>query len=230
MDTKWPDLVNEFCFTKPICREAPGERVSVAYGKRSEKFIRQFSIKDIHKLFKLKYPDFDYKLSTFHKLIPKNLVKPSMRDVKQNICRLHENVKRSVKAFNRFAKKNKLMNLALPSSTLDICLQFICNPNIADADKNRNPLNWHPECTKRDCTNCKGSQWFVDLAKTIEDDENLEKKDITYSQWVMEREAKQTRQVLRQQKTNILSFINTVLFKALWEKKFPEHLCKAWNQ
>ena len=79
MDTKWPALVNEFCFTKLICREAPGESVSVAYGKRSEKFIRQFSIKDIHKLFKLKYPDFDYKL------IPKNLVKPSMRDMKQNM-------------------------------------------------------------------------------------------------------------------------------------------------
>ena len=28
MDTKWPALVNEFCFTKPICREAPGECVS----------------------------------------------------------------------------------------------------------------------------------------------------------------------------------------------------------
>ena len=181
--------------------------MSVAYGKRSEKF-RQFSIKDIHKLFKLKYPDFDYKLSTFHKLIPKNLVK-------QNICPLHENVKRNVKAFNRFAKKNKLIHLALPSSTLYICRQFICNPNIADADKNKNPLNWHHECTKGDCNNCKGSQWFVDLAKTIEDDENLEKKDITYSQWVMEREGKKTRQILRQQKTNIFSFINTVLFKAL---------------
>ena len=46
----------------------------------------------------------------------------------------------------------------------------------------------------------------------------------------MEREGKKTRQVLRLQKTNILSFINTVLFKALWKKKFPEHLRKAWNQ
>ena len=46
----------------------------------------------------------------------------------------------------------------------------------------------------------------------------------------MEREGKKTQQALRQQKTNILSFINTVLFKALWEKIFHEHLRKAWNQ
>ena len=139
MDSNWPDLVQQFCFTKPICREAPGESVSVAYGKRSEKFIRQFSIKDIHKLFCLKYPQFNYELSTFRKLIPKNLVKPSMRDIKQNTCPLHENVRRSVKGFNRFAKKNKLKNLVLPTSTIDVCLNLICNPNIQDPEINRNP-------------------------------------------------------------------------------------------
>ena len=175
MDTKWPALITEICLTKPVCQEAPGESMSVAYGKRSKKFITQFSIKDIHKLFKLKYPDFDYGLSTFHKLIPKNLVKPSMRDVKQNTCPMHENVKRSVKAFNHFVKKNKLRNLVLPSSTLDICLQFICNPDVADTEKNRNPLNWCPKCTEGHCSNCKGSQWFSDLVNMVEDDEDLKK-------------------------------------------------------
>ena len=53
---------------------------------------------------------------------------------------------------------------------------------------------------------------------------------MTYSQWVNERDGKKTRQVLRQQKPNVLSFINTVFFDVLWEKKFPEHLRKAWNQ
>lgn len=160
MDSKWPNLVQEFCFTKPICRKAPGETVSVGYGKRSEKFIRQFSTKDIHKLFRLKYPDFHYELTTFRKLIPKNLVKPSMWDIKQNTCPLHENVKRSVKGFNRFARKNKL--ISLPSSTIDICLCLICNPNVDEPEINRNPLNLKPDCTKGKCRNCKGKEWFFD--------------------------------------------------------------------
>lgn len=129
VDTIWHGLVQEFCLAKPVCREVPGEGVSIAYGKWTEKFIRQFSIKDIFKLFKLKYPDFEYELCTFYKVVLKNLVKPSLQDVKQNTCPLHENVKWGIKAFNRFVNKNKAKDLRVPSSTLDICLQFICSPD-----------------------------------------------------------------------------------------------------
>ena len=31
--TEWPEKIKTFCLTKPICREAPGETVSVAYGQ-----------------------------------------------------------------------------------------------------------------------------------------------------------------------------------------------------
>lgn len=36
--------------------------------------------------------------------------------------------------------------------------------------------------------------------------------------------------VLKQLKLNILTFIKTVLFSCQMEKKFAEHLRKAWNQ
>ena len=230
LDTKWPELVQQFCLTKPICREAPGESVSVAYGKREEKFIRQFPIKEIYKLFCIKYPDFKYKLTTFRTLVPKNLVKPNLRDVKQNVCPLHENVKRCIKGFNRFMKKNKMKNLLLPTSTIDVCLVMICNPNKENAEINRNPLNWNPKCTKGDCDKCPGNSWFASLLKTITSNNELKKKDITCSQWISEREGKKTRQVLRQLKMNIIKFIQEVLQNCLLENKFPEHLRKAWNQ
>ena len=38
-DTEWPHTVHDFCLTKPICREAPGESVSVGYGQRAEKYV-----------------------------------------------------------------------------------------------------------------------------------------------------------------------------------------------
>ena len=68
------------------------------------------------------------------------------------------------------------------------------------------------------------------MIRTIENDGELKKKDITCSQWVSEREGDKTRQVLRQLTLNILTFIKTVLFTCLLVKKFPEHLRKAWNQ
>ena len=43
-DTRWPEIIEQFCLAKPICREAPGETVSIEYGKRAEKYIRQFSV------------------------------------------------------------------------------------------------------------------------------------------------------------------------------------------
>lgn len=152
-ETEWPHWITEFCLTKPVCRECPGESVSVGYGKRAEKFIQQFSISEIYKLFMMKFPEFSYKLSTFRKLVPKNLVQSSLRDVKQNTCLLHENVKRSVKALNRFFKKNKAKNLLLPTSTIDLCLELICPPFPQHPDNtkaNRDPLNWSPNVQK-DC-------------------------------------------------------------------------------
>lgn len=41
-NTKWPEIVRNFCLTKPICREAPGESVSVGYGERAENSFNSF--------------------------------------------------------------------------------------------------------------------------------------------------------------------------------------------
>lgn len=238
-DTEWPQQIKEFCLTKPVCRECPGESVSIGYGERAEKFIRQFSISEIYELFVMKFPDFPYKLSTFRSLVPKNLVQPSLRDVKQNTCPLHENVKRSVKALNRFFKKNKAKNLLLPTSTIDLCLQIICLPfsqHPDNAKANRDPLNWSPKCTKGLCANCGGNEWFENLKK---ESSHLSDQIITYTQWIKENEDGKSKQILRQEKCCLSSFLETVFRPALIELKnkkakkynaFPEHLRKAWAQ
>ena len=222
-ETEWPNIITEFCLTKPICREAPGETVSVGYGQRAEKYIRQFSVSEIYGFFMLKYPKFNYQLSTFRKLVPKNLVVPSLRDVKQNVCPLHENVKRSISAINSFFKKNSAKDLLLPSSTIDICLQIICSPS----ENPRNPLDWKPECTKHNCNDCGAMQWFNQLKQRVKD-RDLGKESITYSQWVKEKDGEKAIKVLRKVKCNLDVFLDDVLQAALVD--FPEHLRKAWSQ
>ena len=184
-DTEWPKVVADFCLDKPICREAPGETVSISYGERAEKYIRQFSVEEIYNFFMIKYPDFPRKLTVFRTLIPKNLVAPTLRDVKGNICPLHENVTRAIRAFNRFSQKNKVKDLSLPKSTIDICLKIICNPFPNDPKENRNPLNWDVKCTTGVCELCGLRDWLMSLSKTITDKKDgLEKKKITFSNWV----------------------------------------------
>ena len=88
----------------------------------------------------MKYPNFKYDITTFLKVIPKNLVRATLHDEKQNTYLLHENVKRAADAINR-VKKNKTKELILPSLTLDISLDMICNPAPNNKEENRNPLN-----------------------------------------------------------------------------------------
>ena len=168
-DTKWPEIIKKFCLTKPICREAPGESVSVSYGERAEKFIRQFSVSEIFNFFLVKHPEFPYQLSTFRTLVAKNLVAPSLRDVKRNTCPLHENVKRCIKALNRFLIKNKAKELCVPQSTLDICLYLICKPCHTDQNDKTNPLNWNPICTKGECSDCGPNNWMEIFVRNIKE-------------------------------------------------------------
>ena len=221
--------LSDFCLTKPICRECPGESVSIGYGKRAEKYIRQFSVSEIFGFFLMKYPTFPYKLTTFRALVPKNLVQATLRDVVQNTCPLHENVKRSIKALNRFFKKNKAKDLIVPTSTIDVCLKMICSHHANDAKANRNPLNWDPNCTKGRCQDCGGSDWFADLKHNIAL-KDLDEKIISYSQWIKEKDGEKRKQILRQEKCSIVTFLDTVLYPALVGNDFAEHLRKAWSQ
>ena len=229
-----------FCFTKPICREAPGESVSVKYGDRAEKYIRQFSIQEIFNFFRIKHPDFDHQLSTFRTLVPKNLVPATLRDVKRNTCPIHENVQRCIKAINRFFRKHNAPELVLPKSTLDVSLKLICNPYPENEQMNRDPLNWHLNCTQGNCHNCSSDEWLKDLLERIKGKKilteiegesrirGLNEIDITYSQWVRERNDGKSQVILRQKCCNIIHFVQDILMKALDE--FPEHLRKAWMQ
>lgn len=199
-DTEWPKIVENFCLTKPICREAPGESVSVSYGQRAEKFIRQFAVEEIFNFFMLKYPDFPYRL-------PKNLVPPSLCDVQRNVCPLHENVKRALKSFNRFMKKNKCKELALPLSTIDICLVMICHPN--DPEASHNPLNCKTDCTKGICDNCGAEKWFEDLKRKIV--KSLHDKYISNSRWIRHKGADgKKKQILMNETCKMKEFLENV--------------------
>lgn len=61
------------------------------------------------------------------------------------------------------------------------------------------------------CDSFDSSNWFVALEKKMKD-QNLQKRDISYSKWVSEKDGKKICQVLKQQKCNIISFIDSVLF------------------
>lgn len=61
------------------------------------------------------------------------------------------------------------------------------------------------------CDSFDSSNWFVALEKKMKD-QNLQKRDISYSKWVSEKDGKKMCQVLKQQKCNIISFIDSVLF------------------
>ena len=185
---------------------------------------------EIFDFFVIKHPQFPYEKSTFRTLVPKNLVAPTLRDVKRNVCPIYENVDRAIKAFNQFVRKNKVKELSLPSSTLDICLLMVCIPHRDDATSNWNPLNWSPLCTEGDCESCGGEDWYKELLRQIKD-KDMGKKSITFSRWVSEKGSDgKKKQILKQESLALDDFVKKILFESLVEESFPEHLRKAWNQ
>ena len=198
--------------------------MSIGYGVRLEKYIRQFSVGEIFNLFRITHPDFPFQLTTFRKHVPKNLVAASLRDVKRNTCPLHENVKRSVSALNRFFIKTKAKERVV-SSTIDLCLEGICKPFDSNSTENRNPLHWKSQCTKGKCAKCGFKNWFEKLKAAIEMKE-LHKKTICYSQWISEWEGKKTKVILVKKMCNIMEFLNDVLLKSIstFTYQFPEVL------
>ena len=113
----------------------------------------------------MQYPNFNYKITTFRKVIPKNLVRATLDEEKQNTYHLHENGKRAAHAINTVLKKIKTKELMLPSSTLDICLDIICNPALNNKEENRNPLNLNPVSTKFLCDRSSDADWLASLKK-----------------------------------------------------------------
>ena len=149
--------------------------------------VRQFSVEEIFKLFCQKYKNFPCKLTTFRQYIPKNLVAPSLRDFKQNTRPLHENLRRSIAALNRFFIANKAHDLLIPTSTISLSLLGICKP--PDNLDARNPLHWNMNCTKGTCNKCGFNNWFNSLLLSVKE-KNLSGKNITYSNWVTEYDEK----------------------------------------
>lgn len=88
------------------------------------------------------------------------------------------------------------------------------------------------------CANCGGNEWFEELKKNSS---QLSDKIITYTQCVKEKEDGKNKQILRQEKCCLSSFLENVFPPALIELKnknaknkkynsFPEHLRVAWAQ
>ena len=117
----------------------------------------------------------------FLALVTKNLVQATLKDVAHNTCLLHENVKRSIKALNRFFKKNKAKDLIIPTSTINVSLKMICSPHLNNVKVDRNSFNWDPHRTKGRCQNYGGNVCFDGLKHNIALKE-LGETIISYSQ------------------------------------------------
>ena len=138
---------------KPISRVVPGSTISVKYGKRENKYIRNFTIKECFNMFKNEHSNFNYGLPLFSQAIPKNIVSATERDVIQNVCVIHSNVHRQIKALNIFINKNKLdKNLLLPTSTFELICKLICSNS--EYFTNSDVTTWSISRCDGSCPNC----------------------------------------------------------------------------
>ena len=50
--TKWPKEIKDFMLKQPISRLVPGSSVSIKYGVREQKYIRNYTVKESFEIFK----------------------------------------------------------------------------------------------------------------------------------------------------------------------------------
>ena len=153
MNSDWPHRIATFMTTQPISKVIPGKTVSVKYGIRANKYVRNFTVKECFDLFKKQFEDFDYGLTIFTQQIPKNVVSPTERDIIQNVCVTHSNINHEIKALNIFIQKKHLdKSLMLPTSTFELISNVICSDH-KDFSK-ENVKSWKIECCNGECKKC----------------------------------------------------------------------------
>lgn len=170
----WFLKVADFMIQPPVSRAVPGKTVSMAYGHRAQKYIKNFTNLEAFNLFVKKHPFFPYKLSTFTTAVPRNVVPATVNDSVQNVCTIHSNVRRSIRAYNIWSARRKLS--CLPSSTFQLVHLTICE----QAGDMSDPANWGLECCEGDCPDCGVGRWVEGLTNAHR---NRLAENIKFSSW-----------------------------------------------
>ena len=141
----WPEKISKFVLNETNSRAVPGEeQVSVRYGYRLPKYTLLRSRNAIAVLFKQQFPDCPFSILMIMHEFPQNAVTTS--DLERNMCPVHANALRIIKATNRPLIKQKLQD-RLPSSCRGLVCQTMCDLNVVPSK----PLTWKTECVKGKC-------------------------------------------------------------------------------
>ena len=101
--------------------------------------------------------------------MPQNAITPSVQHNERNSCPIHCNMRRMVKAANKFLKRFQLE--PLPVSTRELCLKSMCSSE----GVNINPLSWNYECASGKCQACPSLQ--------VELKDEIQSAVVSFSQW-----------------------------------------------
>ena len=69
--SEWPAKIKSFMTTQPISQKVPGKSLSISYGKRVDKYLRNYTLNECYDIFKCQNPKFQYKFSMFSSVVPK---------------------------------------------------------------------------------------------------------------------------------------------------------------
>lgn len=220
-NTDWPAKVEDFMQKQPISRQVPGQTVSISYGVRKPKFLRNFTLKECHKLFKDQNPEFGYKLSVFSSAVPKNVIQPSEREVVQNVCTIHSNVRKMTAGLNNKLVRLKKKDLMLPLSSRKLIENIICNDHTDFSPDNVS--SWKIECCIGKCSKCGVSKYIKEVRKKIKDSVPVSAAvEVSFSSWQrVEEDGKQITKLVSR-KVPLDTFFDDFYYEAL--SKFPMHV------
>ena len=232
-DSEWPDKIRAFMTQQPVSRIVPGYTVSVKYGKREQKFVRQMTNKEAYSIFKKANPTFRYSCTKFSSAVPKNVVCASAdRDVIQNVCVIHANVKRMVKGLNNFIIRSKLdRSLLLPTSGRELSSMIICQSN-TDFDKD-SVTTWNLACCiGKTCAKCGAKKILQDHLQKVKSEQHIGASTVKFSSWQYVNDDSKDKkiQILKTQQEQISKFYGNFLIPAM--SKLPLHtrtMVIQWN-
>ena len=103
--------------SQPVSQKVLGKSVSIWYGKREDKYLRNFTLIECYNMFKKQNPDFHYKFSMFSSVVPNNVKQATEKEVIQNVCVQHSNVRKIIAGLNNLLVRLHRKYLMTPLST-----------------------------------------------------------------------------------------------------------------
>ena len=137
---------------------------------RADKYLRQFTVVECPQtMFKKKYPEFNHGLKLFTSAIPRNVRIPSVKEVVQNVCTIHSNVKKMIYGLNNLLGKLHKPELMIPVSSTEVVRCLICsnNPETSTSVQLDNVDTWPIDCCQGKCDHCGVEKFITQLKDKI---------------------------------------------------------------